>query len=98
RGQRLVGQLRSPREAQRDFFVGTERGGLQRVGRLVGNGGLRVHPVDREQRLEARDVGDRVGDAGAIVIVVGESPVRLGPVERARERQLQPFRKRLIDI
>ena len=94
----LIRQRPAAGEAEDGFVVRSKRDGLQRV---------RVQVCERRQRKlttlrldieEPRNVGDRVGDAGAVVVVVREALVRLVPRPRGGHAQLEPVGKRLVHV
>src|SRR3989454_11869252 len=83
----------------RSLVVRPEGGRLQRVSSEVAQPtGIRERAVRRLQGHEARDVGERVGDTGARVVVVGKPALRGGAVERRAERHAEPIRKALVDV
>ena len=95
---RLPSQRRTAGEAKHHLVVATQIGRLQGVGSEIRDGRLRVGAVHRLDRHERRDVGERIRDAGTVVVVVGESLVGLVPAERRINAQAPAARKRLVEV
>ena len=99
RGLRGLERERAAAGEPGDHFVVLPQGDrLQRVGAEVGDRRLGIHAVLRRDRDEPWNVRNRVRDARAVVVVVGESLVGLVPSEGGVDAQLQTVRKRLVYI
>ena len=89
----------SPGEAQHRFAGLADRRRLQRVRTEVAQPArIGIHTVHRHQGHEARDVCDRVGDARAGVVVVGEPALGRRTIEGRVERDVEPIGERLIQV
>src|SRR5712691_5847657 len=95
---RLVGGRDSAGETRRGLVVLAERDVLQRIRLQIADSRLWERPVDGGDRNEAGNVGERISDAGAVVVVVREPALRVRVIERGREGHAEPVRKGLIYI
>src|SRR5207248_6417867 len=95
-GDRLKRRRHATGETDGTLVVLAECNGLQRIGAFVRDSRLREDAVHRGNWDVAGNVGDRIGDAGAVVVVVRESALRVRVIERGGEGHGEPVRKRLI--
>src|SRR5438034_878550 len=59
---------------------------------------LRPPPARRQDAHETRDIGDGIGDTGAVVVVVREALVGLISGEGGAQAELEPVGERLVDV
>ena len=98
RGDRLEGRRHAAGEPDRTLVVLADSNRLQGIRALIRDEWLGERPVHRSDRNEAGNVGDRIRDAGAVVVVVREPALRVRVIERRREGHGEPVRKRLIHV
>src|SRR5437016_13445535 len=86
------------RETGHHLVVLPERNRLYGIRAEVADPWLRPPPARRQDAHETRDIGDGIGDTGAVVVVVREALVGLISGEGGAHAELELVGERLVDV